>query len=440
MTSTLLTRTDFESIGQACLSAATADDVVVAVSDRAGGTTRFANNQTTQNVSSRRRQCTVTVAFGKRRGSASTTDLAPESLRQVVSRAEQIARLAPEDREYLSPLPAQQYPDLPTHRPETAATTPADRADAVKQATDLCAAADMQGAGIISTYASVDGLAASSGLRMFEPRTRAEFSLTATAGDSSGWVKNAVRGVGDLDVDAMTRRAIDKARRSANPREVPAGRYTVILEPPAVQGLVGPLTWNLGARAYHRGTTALAGKLDQQIIDPRLTLANRPEHRGLFGERCNGSGVPNASADWIERGVLRRLNYDRWTAQEHGVAPTAGVDAVHLSGPADQQQSLADLVAGTERGILVTHFWYIRYVNQTDMTLTGMTRDGTFLIEDGQIADGLVNFRFHDSPLRALNAVLGFSAPDHAIATAGAKMMLPALKIGDFHFSSVTRF
>lgn len=436
----LMSQSEFQRLAHLAFDASSADDVRVNLSDRAGGTTRFANNQVTQNVRTRRAEMTVTVAFGKRAGATSTTDLTDQAIRDTVKRAEAIAKVTPEDPEYLPPPAQQLFPVLPTRREDTATAGPQRRFEAAKVACEMCAAADMQAAGIAATYTNAVGVAANNGLFAYEQRCRADFSLTATAPDSTGWSKNAVRSIDDLDIEAMTRRAIDKARLTAHPRELPAGRMTVILEPPAVQGLVGPLIGNFNARRYDRGTSALAGKLHQRIIDPRLTLRNRPEHPSLLGRGFSPQGLANSYFAWIENGVLAHLDYDRFTATKHGQQPTTGVDAAELSGPADQAQSLDELIAGTPHGVLVTHFWYIRYVNRTDLTLTGMTRDGTCLIEDGRLAGGVHNFRFHESPLVAFNQLDAFTEPADAIATEGAKMMLPAMRIHDFNFSSVTRF
>jgi predicted Zn-dependent protease len=298
----------------------------------------------------------------------------------------------------------------------------------------------MEGAGIVGAYVSASGIAASSGLRAFEERSRAQFSLTATAADSSGWVSASSRSFADLDVARRAATAIEKARASAAPREIPAGRYTVILEPAAAAGFVGPLFSAFEAKSYFKGTSPLANKLGERVIDEQLTLQNRPDHPALMGDGFDRQGLPGDWQTWIERGVLRSLAYDRFTAQERGAAPTAELDAPHLSGTNPAGASVEELVRGTRRGVLVTNFWYIRDVNRTDLTLTGMTRDGTFLIEDGRIAGGLINFRWHDSPLRGLNALDGYSSPLEAVTLEREKMMLPALRIRDFHFSSVTRF
>ncbi len=436
----LLDRQRFERIAEIALNASTAEHKRVSLTDSSAGTTRFANSQVTQNVDVRRQALSVSVAFGQQRGSASTTDLSEASIQDAVRRAEEIAKVAPPDPEYLPPLPAQRYPVLPTLRSDTAAAGPQRRIGLAGEAIALCRSAGVGAAGIVSTEISAVGLAASSGLLAFEQRGEAQFSLTATGEDSSGWVNNANRSIDALGVAERTRVAIDKARASAAPRELPAGRYTVLLEPAAVAGFGGALLWSLDAKSYYKGTSALRERLGQPIIDPRLSLQNRPDHPNLLGDGFDGEGLPADSRTWIDKGVLKQLDYDRFTAKEHGVAPTYGMDAAHLSGEAPAAESTAALLATVERGILVTNFWYIRSVNATDLTITGMTRDGTFLIEGGKIAGGLINFRFHDSPLRGLSAVAGYSAPQDAITMERSKMMLPALVIRDFHFSSVTRF
>lgn len=436
-----LTREDgFRDLVEIALKSASAEHLFVSFSDETGGTTRFANNQVTQNVDVRRRTFSATAMLGQQRGRASTSDLSADGIRDAVKRAETIAKASPPDPEAMPPLGKQQYQILPTMRAETAEATPERRIVDASKAIALCRLENVQAAGIVSAYTSATGLAANSGLFAFETRTRAEFSLTATAADSSGWVSAANRSIDDLDVERRTRIAVDKARKSAQPRELPAGRYTVILEPAAVAGIFGSVVGAMEAKSYHRGTSALAGKLNQQILDSRLTLRNRPDHGALLGGGFDAQGLSTDYHAWIDRGVLKRLSYDRFTAREHNTDPTFRPDAMHLSGSEPLGESVDTLIKTTDRGVLVTNFWYIRDVNRTDLTLTGMTRDGTFLVENGQIVGGLVNFRFHDSPLRAFNNIDAFTIPMEAISNETSKMLVPAMRIRDFNFSSVTRF
>lgn len=436
----LLDKTECRRIADLALGAAKADHTLVSISDDNSGTARIANNQIVQNVESRRIVLQVESAFGLRHGTAITTDLNDDAIRETVARAETVAKVVPEDPEYLPPLEPQRYPILASWRDETAAAGADQRAAAARVAISACREAKMTAAGIVTSSAAVVCLAADSGLFAFERRTRGEFSLTASAADSSGWVQCTSRSFDDLDIAAQSRIAIEKATRSAAPRELAPGKYTVILEPAAVAGLIGPLFGAFGAKSYQRGTSALRNRLGEAIIDERLTLQNRPDHPQLLGDAFDTQGLASDFRTWVDRGRWVQMSYDRFMAKQAGVAPSYSLDAPHLSGDGASGESVEALVASTRRGILVTNFWYIRNVNAMDLTLTGMTRDGTFLVEDGKIAAGLMNFRWHDSPLRALRAVDAFTTPLDAITAERQKMMLPALRVNDFNFSSVTRF
>lgn len=430
----------FKKIADAVLSAAKADHTSVSLSDSRSATTRFANNQVTQNVSVRRSSVTVHAAFGQQVGAYRTTRLDPAGLREAVERAEAIAWVSPPDPEYLPPLPKQSYLKIDTFCDSTAGLDPTRSAELIRPVIARCEENGLNGAGIVEYTASAVGLAASTGLMAFEHRTDAEFSLTATGQDSSGWVLNAHRDIDLLDIERLAGRAIAKALASRNPRQVEPGRYTVLLEPAAVAGFSGPLLWSTSAKSYEKGNSPYIGKLGTQVIDSRLTIRTDPQHPSLLGAAFDRQGLPRRPSVWFDKGVLKQLWYDRFTAKKAGVEPTPFPAAVVMEPAAPVAGSVDELIAQTDRGILVTNFWYIRSVNPKDMTITGMTRDGTFLIEGGKIACGVRNFRFHDSPLRALANIDAATAPADAMSMERGKSLLPALKLPDFNFSSVTRF
>lgn len=436
----LASEATFRRIVDTVLSAATADHTFVSFGDSESSTLRFANNQVVQNVSVREPSVSVRVAFGKKVGSSSTNRLDAASLTTLVRQAETIARLAPEDPEYLPPLSKQTYLRVPSFRDSTASVSPMDLAKRTKPVIDQCAKTGLVGAGIISNAVSARGVAASSGLFGYEQSTESEFSLTATAGDSSGWTFNGHRDIDALGVAARTDRAVDKAVRSKEPRELPAGHYPVILEPAAVAGVFGPFFFAADAKSYYKGNSPFVGKLGSTVLDARLTVRTDPTHPDLMGDGFDGGGLPTRQMVWIENGVLKQLYYDRFTAKEHGVEPTPRPSApvMSFSGPA--VRSIDELIAGTKRAVLITNFWYIRSVDPKDLTITGMTRDGTFLIEDGKIVAGVKNFRFHDSPLRCFQQVDAATAPMESITMERGKMLLPAVRLPDFHLSSVTKF
>ncbi len=436
----LASESTFRRIADTILSAATADSTFINFGDSESSLLRFANNQVVQNVSVRDPSVSVRVAFGQKAGSASTNRLDTASLTTMVRLAETIARLAPEDPEYLPPLPKQRYSRVPSFRDSTASVSPMDLAKRTKPVIDQCARNGLVGAGIISNAVSASGVAASTGLFGYEQSTESEFSLTATAEDSSGWTYNGHRDIDALDIAARTERAVDKAVRSKEPREIPPGHYPVILEPAAVAGVFGPFFFATDAKSYYKGNSPFVGKVGSTVLDSRLTVRTDPAHRDLLGESFDGSGLAVRPQVWIENGVLKQLYYDRFTAKEHGVEPTPRPSAPVMSFSGPSARSIDDLIAGTKRAVLITNFWYIRSVDPKDLTITGMTRDGTFLVEDGKIVCGVKNFRFHDSPLRCFQQVDAATAPMESITMERGKMLLPAVRLPDFHLSSVTKF
>jgi predicted Zn-dependent protease len=436
----LTSRDEFRFLADLVLKRSVGDETIVMIQDQHGGTTRFANNHVVQNVDTRRGTLTVSVAFDGCRGSASTTDFTAGSVQETLTRAERIAQVSPEDPEYLPPPDPQVFPTRQTSRPESALAGPSRRLEYANEAIGQCRIENLQAAGIVSSSVASVGVAASNGLFAQEERSEARFSLTVQAEDATGWSAAAHRSIDHLKIQDRTLSAINKAKRGRDVQELPAGHYRVILEPAAVAGLWSWILWTLDAKSYEKGTSPFSGQLGRQIVDERLTLKNLPGHPDLLGTGFTQEGLPSEDAIWIEKGVLKQLAYDRFTAKKQGIKRIATLDAPCLSPSGPAAFKTQELIKQCERAILVTNFWYIRTVNQTDLTLTGMTRDGTFLVEDGQIASAVRNFRFHESPLRVFKQVEAFTEPAEAVTSETGKMMVPAMVLRDFYFSSVTRF
>ncbi len=439
----LTERDEFQFISELVFKHSTADHTLLSLHDGETGTSRFANSEIVQNVNVRRTTLTVSTAFGQQHGTASTTDLSVGSIQDVLRRAEVSAKASPSDPEYLPPLGIQAPSTHRSWSQDTADSGPEGRVKQTNHILQLCQQQKLLAAGTVTTTANTIGVASSTGLMSFEPRTEAAFSVTAIGESGSGWASNRHRSLDALEISIRTEQAIDKAKLAANPELLAPGRFTVILEPPAVAGLVSRLVWELSARTYYKNTSALSGKLGEKICDSRLTLRNDPTHPALLGNGFNGEGLPAGKCTWIDQGKLTHLCYDRYTAQVHQVNPSPEADAPILScGPGQPEpgNTIEDLVKETRYGILVTNFWYIRSVNPTDLTLTGMTRDGTFLIENGQVTKPVRNFRFHESPLQSFQRLVGMTNPKEASSHEAGKMLVPALKLDDFNFSSVTKF
>ena len=436
----MTSREEFRFLADLVLERSAGDETIVTLHDQHGGTTRFANSQVIQNLDTRRGTLAATVAFDGRRGTASTTDFTAGALHDMVARAERIAELSPKDPEYLPSPEGRPFPHRATSRPETVAAGPSRRLEYANEAIGQCRIENLGAAGIVASSLSCTGIAANNGLFAFEERTDARFSLTVQNGEATGWSAAAHRSLDHLKIQERTLTAIGKAKRSGELRELPPGRYSVILEPAAVAGLVTWVLWMLDAKAYDKGTSPFSGKLGQTVFDRRLSLQNLPDHADLLGVGFTSEGLPSDMSTWIEQGVLRQLSYDRFTAMTHGVKTIPTMEAPCLMSSRPEASRIADLVKRADRAILVTNFWYIRTVNPTDLTLTGMTRDGTFLVEDGQIVSAVKNFRFHESPLRAFNEMEACTEPAEAVTSETGKMLVPAMLIRNFNFSSVTKF
>ena len=436
----MTSREEFRFLSDLVFTRSSADQTMVRLHDHHAGTTRFANNQVVQNVDTRRGLLSVSVAFDGRHGTASTTDFTAGAIQDTVARAERIARVSPVDPEHL-PLPTPcAFPVRDTSKSETVAAGPSRRLEYANEAISQCRIENLLAAGVVSSSMTTVGIAADNGLFGYEQRADARFSLTVQAGDATGWSAAAHRSIDHLKIQERTLAAIRKAKCGREVQELPAGTYPVILEPAAVAGLWAWVLWSLDAKSYAKGTSPFAGKLGHRVLDERISLRNIPDHPDLLGEGFTSEGLPSLASVWIDHGRLRQLAYDRFTAKTAGVDPIPTLDAPLLSVEGLPVASIQDLVKKTERAILVTNFWYIRSVNDRNLVLTGMTRDGTFLVEKGEIVSAVKNFRFHESPLTAFQQVEAWTHSTEAVNSEIGKMLVPAMILPRFTFSSVTRF
>lgn len=431
------------------MSAADRTSVVLEAVDES--LTRFANNEIHQNVTSRQQTLTLQAIVGRRRGIASTTRLDSSGLRQLADQALALARLSPEDEDLPPPAATAEAPSLPAFIAATADCTPEARAEAVGSVTQAAGARGLNAAGALTTSAAALAVADSGGQFAYHPDTFANFTCTARAPDSSGWVDRHRRDWRELDVAALGQMAIEKAERSRDPGEITPGRYTVVLEPAAVTELVAFLAWlGLGAQSEQEGRSFLSGRIGQAITGTGITLVDDAfDPRGL-GRPFDYEGTPRRRMALIENGIARAVVHDLRTAHKAGVESTGhACPPPAVEGPipwdlvlAGGTQSLEELIASTERGILVTRFWYNRVVDARRTIVTGMTRDGTFLIEHGRLTRGLRNLRFNESVLEVLARAeaIGRDAEPTRFAFVGNCVVAPALRVRDFQFTGVTRF
>jgi PmbA protein len=421
-------------------------DLEMAVAAGESSLTRFANNAIHQNVSEESCGISIRVSIGKRTARASTNRL--DRLAAATRAAIALAR-ASEPDESLLPLFAPE-PIEPVYRwdPGTAACSPAARAEAVRDAIAIVESAGHIAAGIYETVSSRYYLLNSNGVFARHDETGATFSITATAGDSSGWAKRSAVRASALDTAALARQAATKASRSASPRRLDPGRYRVLLEPAAVLDFVGQIFPDCSATAIEEERSFLTGRFADRIFGENITIRDDVRHPLQDGAPFDAEGVPRRALTLFQNGMPGEMPASRASAAHGGGSATGH----GLSLPNEAGETVANIVieggAHTRdalcrqlgRGILVTRLWYIREVDPFRKIMTGMTRDGTFLVEGGEIVCGLHNFRFNESVIDALNRVEAMSPAERASGEESFDMVVPAMLIDGFQFSEVTLF
>ncbi|MFN7973361.1 MAG: metallopeptidase TldD-related protein [Acidobacteriota bacterium] len=436
----MLTEREAQEIVEKALAAVKADAARVNVWHGRSATTRFANNAITQNVDTQDQGISVEVSFGPKSGSASGNAFDAGSIASVVRRAEENARVAPPDPEYLPPLPKVAFPPYDPWNEATAALSAEDRARKVVQVVERARKATLSAAGIVENGSSASAVGNSAGLFAFQRGTSYAFSTTMTASDSSGWVSRAGRDIADADIDALAARAVERARAAGSPKDWPAGKYPTILEPACLSSIVGLLGWGISQREIDAGRSFLSGKRDAKLFDEKIVLRSDPFHARMDGSRWFGEGFPQKPIVWVEDGKFQNVYYDRFTAKKHSVDPTPWASNLLLEIKGSGADTVDKMIASIERGILVTHFWYIRAVDPMKPLFTGMTRDGLLAIENGKVAGGLKSFRWNENPIDVLNAIEMSSAPEPANDVEAETAMVPAVKVKEFNFTSGTLF
>jgi predicted Zn-dependent protease len=420
---------------EAVLSHVTAEHAEVSYEESREASTRFANNAITQNVSKRGANLTVKAAFGQRVGQASVTDFRPASLKECVAQAEAIARASEPDSEYLPPPGPQEYPEVNGYDARVAGCTPEERAAGVRRATAAAEAGGLKSAGSYATNTYRFARANTAGLYHEQSLTDARFVMTAMSDDSSGWTQSGGHRWADATPGESAEVAVRKALDARSPREIEAGAYTVVLEPAAVADFFIWLSFTMDAKSAHEGRSAFTGREGERVGAPAVTVYSQPDHPEIPVLAAGEDGLPLPRTVWIENGVLKTLNYSRFWAEKTGRRFTGRPGNLIMEGG---DRSLDDLVASVERGVLVTRFWYIRFVDPMKLLLTGMTRDGLYWIEDGQVRHGLKNMRFNESPLGCLDRIGALSGLTRAGRSWGA--YVPAMRLDGFRFTSGTAF
>ena len=443
-----MTREEAKALADRVLSFSNADQTRVNITSQWSGNTRFADASITTSGGTTDVSVSVTATIGRHRASASTNILDDASLRRTVELAAQLARLSPEDPEIMPELGPQNVTSVNAYVEDTANLTPTARAGAIRRTVDGAGGGKIFVAGFLEAHVIDVAVATSNGLFAYHRTTDVDLSATARTpdGTGSGWASAGSHDWGTIDPAAIGRIAARKAESSRNPQAIEPGLYTTVLEPQAVNDLIPLLSGALNARSADEGRSASSKpgggtRIGERIVDERVTLYSDPADPELLGMPFDIEGLPLRRTVWIEKGVLRNLACTRFWAQKQGVQPTGTViydgtpnvlgGGLKLAGGT---KTTDEVIAGCERGVLVTHFFYIRSLEPRTVLYTGLTRDGAFLIEKGKITRPLKNFRWNESPLLMLDRLEEIGRPE---PTAAGRRM-PALRIKDFNFTSLS--
>ena len=433
----ILSKDEAKAILQKVLALSKADGCGATLNGNINGNVRYARNTVSTSGSYQDTTLAVQSNFGKRSGIATINEFDDAALERVVRRAEELAKLAPENPEFMPLLGPQEYAESPAWVEATAAIDPVYRAKVAGDSIGPCRDKKLVAAGYLEDSATFVAVASSRGLFAYHRGTNLNFSLTVRTedGTGSGYVERDYHDVGKFDSAKVSQVALDKAVASREAKAIEPGKYTVILEPSASVGLLNFMIGSFDARQADEGRSFLAkkgggSKLGEKIVDERVTIYSDPVNPEIPNTPFDGEGLPCPRTMWIEKGVVKNMITSRYWAEQKGRQPVPGpVNGVFEGGSA----SLEELIQSTQRGILVTRTWYIRMVDPQSLLLTGLTRDGTFFIENGKIAFPIKNMRFNESPVIMLNNIEALGRPERMQGN-----LIPPMKLRDFTFSSLS--
>jgi PmbA protein len=425
-----------------------AEETEVHVDEVADALTRFANNGIHQNVAEHGLTVSIRTVADGRTARVTTNRLDEDALRGAIEASLSLAQSQPKNPKLLSMLGRQRYRCVNRFIKQTAALTAEDRARAVRCACDIAVKSGQVAAGIFSSGQSQSAVGNSRGLFAAYRETHAAFSITMQEESAASWAKANFSDFRLFDPQEVAARASEKAHLALNARELPPGRYNVILEPAAVLDLVGFLFYDFAATAVEDKRSCLNDRIGKQLFGKNINITDDAYHPLQQGAPFDGEGLPRQRVPLVEGGVPRNLVYARATATAAGKKPTGhGFALPNEYGEAPMNlvfgggdSSLEKMVASTDHGLLVTRLWYIREVDPYEKVMTGMTRDGLFLVENGRVSGAVRNFRFNQSLIEMLKNVELLGPAVRATGEEAFEMVVPAMKVRDFHFSEVTKF
>ena len=440
----ILTQEQTKRITDRVLSLSKADECIVNIEGNRIGNIRFARNAVSTAGLADDARIQVQVAFGKKQGTATINEFDDKSIERAVRRAEDLARLAPDNPEFIPAIAKTAYKPSDTFVQKTADIDPEYRAQAAAYAIEGCRKRGLVSAGFFTDRTSFETIANSNGLFGHQVATSLDFTLTVRTEDGrgSGWVKRSARDVAKFDPREAAEIAIEKALRSVDAKALEPGRYTVIMEPAATSDLLSFMLGGFDARRADEGRSFLSkaggkNRLGDKLFDQQVNIWSDPWDKDVpVLPWDSATMLPRERMDIIKNGKVAALDYSLFWAKKQGVRAVGAPGNMIMAGTSKSTQ---ELIANTKKGVLVTRTWYIRMVDPQSVLLTGLTRDGTFYIENGKIKHPIKNFRFNESPVTMLNNIEEIGKP---VAIAGDEspylLMIPPMKVRDFNFTSLS--
>ena len=443
----MLTKEQSQKLAEKVLSFSTTPECSVTITSSEQAFTRFANNGITTSALVNRHAINVSATRDGRTGTTVVNDFEDAAIKAAVKHAEELSAIAPPNPEHRAPLGPQQYPDLPPADEVTAKARAAEMLPSIKSVIETAVKQKMTAAGLFERITTETALANKKGL--FGHSRTADAKLTTTLrladGSSSGWAGQPSTRVAEIDGAELARIASEKCLKWRNPKRLDPGKYTVVFEPTATGDIVNLMMGgfnNAGfsARNAEEGRSFLSKKgggtkQGEKLFPDFISLRTDPFDPRLASNPWTNELLPAKKFSWIEKGVIANLAIDRYWAEKTNREPTPSGGSLVMDGG---DASVEDLIKEVERGLLVTHFWYIRFVNPQTQQYTGLTRDGLFLIENGKITDPVMNFRFNDGPLTLLQNAIKIGKASRMRGLEGATLVTPALIAKDFNFTSIS--
>jgi len=439
----ILTKDEAETLLKKVIAFSKADECEASLNGSEGGNIRYARNAISTSGDISTLSLSVSSTFGKKTGSATINEFDDKSLEKVVRRAEELAQLAPDNPEHMPLNGPQPFKESITYVPATAAITPDTRAESVAKSINAAKEAKLEAAGYLENTTGFNAISNSKGLFAYNKDTDVIFTITTRneAGTGSGYAARGYNDVTKLDTLSATKIAAMKANGSATAKAIEPGKYTVILEPVAATYMLGNMFFGFDARQADEGRSFMSKpgggtRLGEKLVDEKVTVYSDPFNPELPSSTWSRDGQPLEKINWIEKGVIKNLTYSQYWAQKKNVKPVPFPGNIIMEGGT---ATLEDLIKSTEKGILVSRLWYIRLVDAQTLLLTGLTRDGTFYIENGEVKFPVKNFRFNESPIIMLNNLEALGKTERSINVESYRSaMVPPMKIRDFTFTSLS--